>query len=308
MMLPALPNELLELCIDHLALKPREDCIQDLISCSLANSALLAQCQRYIFHTVYLWVYVPVEGRPPSAETLDYHRRSQLLIRTITCNPSLGLHVRRLSHRVTSIPGDNYEELDVILHAFELMPNVLDFELGHRRPEAPLGSWLGPGVTFKLEQAQWRWNGGISAIIGNPQLRTLRLEDVFAMPIDQLPSGLHELHLRRATFGNALNERRTSTRKRKQIQVLTCDTLSALSLGVYYKEDLTPFGVDLSQLKKLSFHLQLRAGTQLIRQSRCLEELELTILLRRDSTALLFTSYEQSPACISGHTVVPHSL
>ncbi|KAJ3520769.1 hypothetical protein NMY22_g12600 [Coprinellus aureogranulatus] len=129
---------------------------------------------------------------------------------------------------------------------------------------------------FKLEQAQWRWNGGISAIIGNPQLRTLRLEDVFAMPIDQLPSGLRELHSRRATFGNALNERRTSTRKRKQIQVLSCDTLSALSLGVYYKEDLTPFGVDLSQLKKLSFHLQLRVGTQLIRQSRCLEELELT--------------------------------
>jgi hypothetical protein len=145
---PHLPNELLELIVEHLALKPREECIQQLLSCSLANSFLAPLCQKEIFRNVTLWIHVPVEGRSPSAETVEYQRRASLLIQAINQNPSLGGHVQHLSHFVTSTPPNQYEGLDDLLSVFKAMPNIVELELGHRLSAPSPGSGRGTGLGF----------------------------------------------------------------------------------------------------------------------------------------------------------------
>ncbi|KAJ3520767.1 hypothetical protein NMY22_g12602 [Coprinellus aureogranulatus] len=286
---PALPNELLELCIDHLAFKPREDCIQDLISCSLANSALLAQCQRYIFHTVNLWLYVPDGDRAPSAETLDYHHRSLLFIQAIIYNPSLALHVQCLSHRITSIPWNGYEGMDSMLRAFELMPNIVDFELAHRRPAPVIGPVEHIEFAFRAEGSIGsQWKECIMSIVGRPTLRALALRNIFGFPINGISPSIRDLHLKESSFDLQDVSTMGSIAKgesQNQLRVLACDAKTLRPFTRVYLESAPqhagPPKIDLSTLQKLSVELTIitaEAQLQLLLgQSTCLRELEIRV-------------------------------
>jgi hypothetical protein len=202
-----LPNEMLELIVEHMALNPREECIGDLLSCSLASSAFISTCQKHIFHTVKIWIHAPLQDRHPSSETLEYHQRALQFIQIVIRNPSLGLYVQHLSHYVTSTLCDDYDGLHDILRAFDAMPNIITLELGHRSASPLWGSGrgmglgFGPGLRGAAPGSSWiRWREGVSGIVARPQLGTLRLRSIENFPIDALSTGIRELDLVRSWF------------------------------------------------------------------------------------------------------------
>ena len=110
-----LATELLQHIVELLAEGPRAECLQALIACSTASSALLYASQKYIFRSLVL--YTDLKGT-------EYHqslygvcgeishgihagrdRTNLLLLRTLSRSPRLSLYVRDLILRCGRSPS-----------------------------------------------------------------------------------------------------------------------------------------------------------------------------------------------------------
>lgn len=194
-----LPRELVESVIDKIA-----NNTQALISFSLTNTTFTPQCQKYIFRAVRLWPYgIQAIDGSPSPETIQYNERSLLLARTVIQNPSLGSYVQHLDYQVTSVPHAESGDLDDILRAIELMPNIVELYLGSRMPGFLPISGVYPvsvlslkGLSGSNNPAAARWRRAMLSLLRRPTLRTLTLMRVRSLSIDSLSTGIQSLHLR----------------------------------------------------------------------------------------------------------------
>lgn len=118
-----------------------------LLSFSLTN--LISQCQKHIFCSVRLWLLsnVCTSARRPSQETLKYDRQARLFVRAVAPNPTLR-QVRKLDHRVTSEPDNDDCDLDILLFAIEMMPNIDDFTLASRDAD-PLRQAISVSASYR---------------------------------------------------------------------------------------------------------------------------------------------------------------
>ncbi|KAJ3502429.1 hypothetical protein NMY22_g18585 [Coprinellus aureogranulatus] len=260
---PRLPQELIELILEFIALEPRRDSLKRLLACSLTNSALLPSCQRHIFHTVHLWPYIPGEDYDiPSHETQEWDRRTTLLVQAVNANPALGRYVQRLSHQVTSPPSDDYNGLEDMLRAMAMMSDIVDFEFGTRAVNA-----LGAISAVDFRTAPGQWKAAVSTLLRLPDLKTLRLSCINSLPLECLSAGIQALHFNRSRLSSESDlERGIEDR--------------SLTLNPGASQRLVIGSLDLSAIERLFLKLLFKSVdhyTPLVRQASRLRELEMLV-------------------------------
>ncbi|KAJ3545528.1 hypothetical protein NMY22_g2406 [Coprinellus aureogranulatus] len=283
-----LPLELVELVLDLVSLGPRQDSMRSLLACSLTNSALLPLCRKHIFHTVYLWPYIPEGDRTkPSQETLEYDRRASLLVRAVNTNPALGRYVRRLSHQVTSSPPDGFNGLDDLARAMGTMSSISELELGIRA--ASLDSRITNTSLDFRKVPPGRWKETISTLVGHPQLKTLRLSCINALPLDTFPVGVQALHLKSTWLPFVRGLGPNVDHPCLPLRSLSCDTLSLMRVINHYRranpqpwppERMVVGSLDLSTIERLCLKLLSRNAEHyapVVRQATRLSHLELFV-------------------------------
>ncbi|KAJ3500800.1 hypothetical protein NMY22_g19141 [Coprinellus aureogranulatus] len=283
---PALPKELIDLIIEHLAEAPPFEYPSALLSFSLASSSFLDQCQQLIFQAVRLR---PIHRIGPDAqdtltsESLKNNKRASLFIKAISRNPTLGQYVRRLDYQTTILPRNVDPDLEELICALELMPNIDDFAVG-----TPVSIWhsnsYGPAGFSTAETTAWpetsRWRGAMRDVMRRPRLRTLRLNNMTEVPLDHLSSGIRDLHLdkTRIAIPNPTIPPGDLSSLPIELKSFTTDSFSIEDDIDRYLQAVagshpTSVVLDLSRLRALKF--EDPPSGRLLNQATCLETLEI---------------------------------
>ena len=195
--MPALlPNELFDIIVSFIALKPRSECIQELIACSTANRTFTSRCQKHIFHTVSFFPRASLE-RPISPELEDAYRRTALLSRALVDNPSLGAHTRRIEYRLSTVPADsNDEALQEVTSALNSMTAVDTFSLGTQTIDQPRARATSRRLEMVFDLRQDApWLQDMSTKLEQMQVKVFQLCDIWEFPVDVIPASVEALEL-----------------------------------------------------------------------------------------------------------------
>ncbi|TEB21669.1 hypothetical protein FA13DRAFT_1741719 [Coprinellus micaceus] len=190
----SLPNELIEVVVSNIALKPRTECLQELIACSTANSAFTSLCQKHIFQAVSFFPRASLAHRA-SPQLEDAFCRTALLSRALIDNPSLGAHIRHIEYRPSTIPADSSgEALREVSSALNSATAVDIFSLGIQNID-PLHK-----LSFSLQPVlDHRRNGeGItdtSTRLEQMQVKSLQVYDICQFPVDAIPASVKALEV-----------------------------------------------------------------------------------------------------------------
>jgi hypothetical protein len=193
-----LPNELVAVVVDKLALLPREESLQYFISCSLVSRVFASLCQRHIFHSIRLF---PRTSQRTTQEIQDIYQRTTLLTQTLIQNPLLGAYVRCIDYRLTAYPEAGDKPIQEVFSALESIPSrlpgvALRFELGYQDPRLPLHANPGLQWDLQLDHCPGRqWINQVSDTLQRLQVNILRLKNVRQFPLDSIPRSVEHLVL-----------------------------------------------------------------------------------------------------------------
>ncbi|KAJ3530697.1 hypothetical protein NMY22_g8467 [Coprinellus aureogranulatus] len=285
----AVPREILDLILDHVAQEPRNKCLPTLRSCSLAHSTFVASCQKRIFIEVSL-LSPPTD--PGLIQMLPFVRGLSF-VDTVTRNSRLASYVERLTYFLCE--GDlilNFADYHLkkkqIVDAIATLPNLTHLAI------RPAEMW----PYYSLVSIDDETMGALLSILQRGHLRSLILHRV-RCGVEILPAVGHLetltlFHIRFIDADHLATPRSSlaNDRKGKRVRDLTCDDFSYEEVNQYLSRmeedwrnevytgpgDSTPFG----RVERLAIYVFDSQGTfivdpsKLFQQATCLQSLSIT--------------------------------
>ena len=122
-MASTLPNELIEKVVEEVALQPRGDSLQDLIACSIVNSAFPPLRQKHIFPKILIYTLPSPTDEREGAH--DLHRRTKALVGALARNPRLVPYIKDIYYEVLGLE-DSDETLPDVLAIMGSVPSGVE--------------------------------------------------------------------------------------------------------------------------------------------------------------------------------------